>query len=86
MTSYHFASAIELDSIGAASDRDEAKGQITMLDPNLRRSEQMRTIEENRRRLEKQGIYKAPNFMLMGTAGFVLLVLIIVILLFIVHP
>jgi hypothetical protein len=57
-----------------------------MFDPNLRRSERMRTFEENRQRLEKQGIYKAPNFMLMGTAGFVLLVLIIVILLFIVHP
>jgi hypothetical protein len=56
-----------------------------MLDPNLRRSERMRTFEENRQRLEKQGIYKAPNFMLMGTVGFVLLVLIIVILVFIVH-
>ena len=57
-----------------------------MLDPNLKRSEQMRTIEENRRRLEKQGIYRAPNFMLMGTVGFILLVLIIVILVFILHP
>jgi hypothetical protein len=57
-----------------------------MLDPDLRRREQMRTFEENRRQLEKQGIYKAPNFMLMGTVGFVLLVLIIVILVFILHP
>ena len=58
-----------------------------MLDPNLGRSDHMRRIDDIRHQQEKQGIYKAPNFMLFGTASFVLLVLIVIfILLFVVHP
>jgi hypothetical protein len=56
-----------------------------MLDPNLRRSDQMRTFEENRQRMEKQGIYRSPNFMLRGTVSFVILVLLILLAMFVLH-
>jgi hypothetical protein len=56
-----------------------------MLDPNMRRSEQMRTFEENRQRMEKQGIYRAPNFMLRGIVSFVILVLLILVAMFVLH-
>jgi hypothetical protein len=56
-----------------------------MLDPNLRRSDQMRTFEENRQRMEKQGMYRSPNFMLRGTVSFVILVLLILLAMFVLH-
>ena len=61
------------------------KDGITMLDPNLRRSDRMRTFEENRKRMEKQGIYRAPNFMLRGTVSFVIIVLLILLAMFVLH-
>src|SRR2546421_12292465 len=64
------------------------KGRITMFDfdPDLKRSSRMKAFEEDRQRLEKQGIYKAPNFMLIGGFSFFLIVLIIVIILIVLHP
>ncbi len=56
-----------------------------MMDPNLRRSDQMRTFEENRQRMEKQGVYRSPNFMLRGTVSFVILVLLILLAMFVLH-
>lgn len=56
-----------------------------MLDPDLRRSDQMRTFEQNRQRMEKEGIYKSPNFMLRGTVTFVVFVLFLVFLMFVLH-
>jgi hypothetical protein len=61
------------------------KDGITMLDPDMRRSEQMRTFEENRQRMEKQGVYRAPNFMLRGTVSFVIIVLLILLAMFVFH-
>ncbi len=57
-----------------------------MLDPDLRRSDRMRTFEVDRQRLEKQGIYKAPNTMLMGTFSLVVVVLLILFIIFVLHP
>lgn len=56
-----------------------------MLDPNLRRSDRMRTFEENRQRMEKQSIYRAPNFMLRGIVSFVIIVLLILVAMFVLH-
>lgn len=56
-----------------------------MLDPDIRRSDRMRRVEDIRHQQEKQGIYKAPNFQLIGFASFVLLILIVVFLLFVFH-
>jgi hypothetical protein len=56
------------------------KDTIAMFDPNLQRGERMRTFEEDRQRMEKQGIYKAPNFMLRGTISFAIVVLFIILI------
>jgi hypothetical protein len=61
------------------------KDTIAMFDPNLQRGERMRTFEEDRQRMEKQGIYKAPNFMLTATISFVIIVLIILFAMFVLH-
>ena len=57
-----------------------------MLDPDLRRSDRMRRVEDIRREQEKQGIYKAPNFMLIGVATLVFFILIVVLIMFVLHP
>ena len=64
------------------------KDRITVFDfdPDLRRSSRMKAFEENRQQCEKQGIYKAPNFMLIGGISFFLTVLVIAIILIALHP
>jgi len=56
-----------------------------MQDPNLWRSDKMRTFEESRQRMEKQGIYEAPNFMLRGALSLVIIVLVILFAIFVLH-